>query len=135
MLRRHVFRACCVGLIALAGCGDDPAEPTTPADLTGTWNSSGTDANGNGFTLTLTLTQTGNAVTGTGQILNVTTGAINGTVSGNKLTFQFTFSPTACPGTLNGTATVSGNQLNGSFGGTTQCMGTVQASFQGLRRP
>src|SRR5690349_20978689 len=91
MLKRHIKSACILGALTLAGCGDDTTGPTTLADLTGTWNSSGTDANGSGFTLTLTLTQAGTTVTGTGQIINVIAGTINGTVSGNKLTFQFTF--------------------------------------------
>ena len=134
MLKRHIARACCLGLIILAGCGDDTTEPSAPVDVTGKWNSTGTDANGSGFTFILTLTQSGTTVTGTGQILNVATGTISGTVSGNKLTFQFTL-PASCTGTLNGTATLSGSQLNGSFGGTTQCMGTVQASFLGVRQP
>src|SRR5688572_7156125 len=76
MLKRHVARACCLGLLILAGCGDDSAGPTTPVDVSGKWNSSGTDANGSGFTFILTLTQTGTIVTGTGQILNVATGTI-----------------------------------------------------------
>jgi hypothetical protein len=131
MLHR-IARACVLGLIILAGCGDDTTGPATPVDVTGSWTAAGTDANGSGFTLILTLEQSGTTVTGTARIINVITGTITGSVSGNKLTFQFTM-PSNCSGALSGTATASGGQLNGSFGGTTACMGTVSASFQGVR--
>jgi hypothetical protein len=134
MIRRHLVPALGICLLLLAGCGDDATGPTTPVDVTGTWNASGTDGNGAVFTLILTLTQSGTTVSGTGQIVNVITGTISGSVTGNTLTFQYSFPATSCAGTLNGTATASCNQLDGTFSGTTQCMGTVRASFRGLRR-
>jgi hypothetical protein len=82
----------------------------------------------------LTLSQSGTTVTGSGQIIGVVTGTISGTVTGNKLAFQYTL-PQSCAGTLSGNATLSGAQLNGSFSGTSQCMGTVSASFQGVKAP
>ena len=132
MLKRHIARATLLGLIILAGCGDDTTGPTTPVDVTGTWNSAGTDANGSGFTFILTIMQSGATVTGTGRIINVITGTISGSVRGNMLTFEFAM-PSNCAGSLNGTATLSGNQLSGSISGTTQCMGTVSATFLGVK--
>lgn len=132
MSKRNLRRACAAGLLLLAACGDDAAGPTTPVDVTGTWNAAG-DASGYAFTLILTLTQTGTSVTGTGQILNIVSGTITGTVTGNKLNFQLTL-PALCAGTFTGTATQSGRRLDGSFSGSAQCLGSVQATFQGLKQ-
>ena len=101
-----------VGLLftgcATAGTGDTAA-PTV--DVSGTWNGSfvGVGSTGSSFTFVAVLEQKGNAVTGTISGGGAATeGAIRGTVSGNKFSWQRVI------GAASGDLVVSGNEMNGT---------------------
>jgi hypothetical protein len=119
-------------LCAFVACGDDSSGPSTPVDMTGTWTSNGTLSTGEAFILSMVLTSAETNVTGSGQVIGIANGSITGTTDGNKFTFQFALTQ-PCVATLSGTETVSGRSINGTLGGTSQCLGTVQASFSGAR--
>lgn len=131
-MRRRVVplaAALIFAVVSTAACGgDDSAGPSSPSDVTGTWNASGTSA-GSAFAITFTLTQTGTTVTGTGQVISGPGGPITGTVSGNRFNFQFTVQP-PCAGSFTGTATVANTQrqMTGSIQGT-DCLGPRTATF------
>jgi hypothetical protein len=128
--RSFIFAA----LLIATACGDDASGPSTPTNYAGTWTSNGNLSTGQAFVFTMVLTQTDANVTGTGQVVGlINNGTITGTVAGNKLTFQFAITQ-PCVATFSGTTTVNGRNISGNISGTASCLGTVQATFSGLKQ-
>lgn len=102
--------------------------------MTGTWSTNGNLSTGQAFVFMMTLTQTDANVTGTGEVVGlISSGTITGTVSGGRFTYQFAITQ-PCTATFTGTADVNGRNISGNIGGMSTCLGTVQATYSGLRQ-
>lgn len=134
----HVWAATIVFLLSLFllvwSCSDPPCQPTDPActndaDVSGTWDGSGSDNIGAG-TATLVLDQSGTTVTGTFTInINETgqtpTGAVSGSVSLRTFTAHLSGDHDGCAYNLDFEATVNdaNTSMSGTYHGTDACNG------------
>ena len=115
-----VTRGCVVLLLmSLSACGGtSPPSPSTPS-LTGTWAGT-TDDNLVGVEqFRATISQSGSSLSGTwtgtteANSLNGNNGTLSGGVNGASVSLTLTPSPAICP--FNVTATVSGNDVTGTY--------------------
>jgi hypothetical protein len=135
---------------AVSGCGASPAAParTSPgsatADLTGTWNGTGSDPQGP-VTLTWTLTQAGTTLSGVARMEPANTtdgscgschklkaGTLSGTMVGTALTLTLDFPAGGgdltplCGITLTATTSdVTSGRIASAYTGTTTCEGPI----------
>jgi hypothetical protein len=144
-----------LGLLPALGCGSSPA-PTSPSsaplalmtlsgtNLSGTWNGSGTDAQGP-ETFTWSLTQTGQAISGTsilepadatdgtcGSCHKQKVGTVSGAITGTTLTLTLAFPAGGADLTplcgITMTATTSDatqDRIAAAYTGTTTCEGPI----------
>jgi hypothetical protein len=139
-------------LATATGCGSSPAAPATPSgvapvtalNLTGTWNGTGTDAQGP-EKFKWTLTQIGSSVTGSaildpadpadgtcGSCHKQKSGTVSGTISGTSLSLTLDFPKGGgdltplCGLTMSVTTTdVAAGRIAAAYTGTTTCEGPI----------
>jgi hypothetical protein len=116
--------------IVVAACGDNSTAPST-TNIGGTWTGNLTTPAGT-ERVSWILTQSGSSVNGTVSVVDPTAlplfnGTLSGTLTGSTLTYAVTIPaggvpaiPT-CTGHVDGTMTVSGSSMSGSFTGTSTC--------------
>lgn len=104
-------------------------------DLTGTWSGTHSDSLGSG-TASWSISQVGNNVTGPATFTEsgiTARGSATGTLSGNTLTFAFSFPVgsipppfSGCAVTTNGTASgVTNTSISGTYTGNNTCQGPL----------
>jgi hypothetical protein len=118
------------GSTMLVRCGgsSSPTEPSSCANIAGTWTIRYANSCGGSLTDRLTITQNGCTVSGSGSGETIT-----GTINGSTGTFRLTYSGT-CSGSGTGTGSISGNTITGTYaaqisGGSACCTGQVTGSF------
>lgn len=112
----------------LVGCSDAGEGPTSPTslNLTGSWSGTWVDNIGGTFSVAVPLVQSGNRVTGVAVVSRAGShqdNVFDGTLNGNVLTVQFTWSATGCSGGGTMTLTATATTLNGGYTGGTSCGG------------
>jgi hypothetical protein len=126
-----VYFLTALALFAAAACGggSTPTEPSSPANVNGTWTGSATDSSGPG-TMTWRITQSGASFSGsltiTDNSTNVTgRGTVSGSVSGSSLQFSlsvpaggFDAPYTSCSSTVSGSGTSSSTSITGTYSGS-----------------
>lgn len=90
-------------------------------NITGTWHGTYSATHIATTSITFTLVQNGTTLSGTFFASNGASGNMQGTIDGSSISFSMT-ATSSCPGTYNGTATVSENMMNANFSGT-DCLG------------
>lgn len=135
--------------VAVAQCGGSgPSSPSSSSSLNGTFQGLASDSSGRLDFLALTLTQSGSSVSGqavadkgvatpTGNTTRVWfRGSLSGSFSGSTLTFTISVPAggvadfPSCTITLNGSAErqtfgTGPTALNGTYSGTTSCVGAL----------
>jgi hypothetical protein len=122
-----------LALSAAAACGggggSTPTEPSSPANVNGTWSGSATDSSGPG-TMTWQITQSGSSFSGSLTIVDSSTkvtgrGTVSGTVSGSSLQFSlsvpaggFDAPYTSCSSTVSGSGSTSSTSITGTYSGS-----------------
>jgi hypothetical protein len=154
LVRRLAPLGLAVLLFPLASCGSPATAPSAPSptaspttsstNLTGTWQGTGTDAQG-AETFQWTLTQTGDRVTGSavldsanrndgscGSCHKQKSGTLSGTVANGALTLTLDFPEGGaditplCGITMHATTTdLAAGRINATYTGTTTCEGPI----------
>ena len=114
-------------LAALSACGDSPAAPSAPLDLTGTWSGQvGQPGSTTALRLTWVATHTGNAVSGVATLVkpavNVQArGGMTGVLNGDRLFLTYAVPPDSIQGFARceivglGNATATNNSMAGAI--------------------
>jgi hypothetical protein len=109
-----------MGCVLLCGCegdgGNGGDNTSTPVDVSGTWTLISIPAMIEYVDGTMTLSQSGNAVSGSFQDISRNYGTIDGTISGNSITFNHVYTSYA----INGQrwlywGTVDGDVMRGKY--------------------
>jgi hypothetical protein len=143
-MRRPTLVLCCLLVLGSISCARDPFAPSG-TDISGTWVGSTSDANG-ARQFRLNLTPIGSEVTGMltiakpGAILSLL-GTVSGSMSRSTFTFRWTvpgscsaFSPQSCDLVANGTASVSGQSITGSYSCSANCTDLISSGTVSLTK-
>lgn len=115
MFRSMVIAVLCLGAV---GCGDDAPTGPTRANVSGTWRGTLTQVGLGTLPLQLTITQNDDDVSGTWTLANGDSsagGTLGGVVTGSGFSVAMRQGNPADPCVLELAATVTGNQLAGTF--------------------
>lgn len=122
-----------------AGCSGRTDSPTSPSplQLSGTWSGTWVDNIGGAFNVSVPLTQSANRVSGVAVVSRVgyrQDNVLDGTLAGNTLTMQFSWTAPGCSGSGTMTLVASTTAITGGYTGGTSCGGAGNVGQISLTR-